>query len=451
MKMSRIVTVAALALAGTPVLAPPAAAAPGQLVLVGCQRAADGPPLQGCTPLQGLAQTGALAFSANGRFAYASFPSGISVFDRKRRSGLLSFAQCLSATGGAPCTKIPGILGTATDIAVPFDGTSVYSAGGRRPTLIGFTRDRLDGRLTFSFCMHSSYGAQGDLPGCPVGGFEEARQVEVSRDGRAAYLADRGCADNTGDCFATVIGYGRNPESSALGFRDRSDPATYGAGPFAVGGAGTVYEVDSEHGTISVFGRVGAAGFRRVQCLWPRPDPGGPRCSTVPAMRRAQAIALSPNGRGAVTAVGLGKGAGGVVVFDRARDGKLRFRGCLGPGGIAARHGCRSLRAPRGLPLAKPHQLVFSRDGRSLYLVAGEDRARFLVRFKVNRERGKIAFAQCFTAVRSSISRGGCRYLRKLRGLTKISRAGRFLYAITANRRQAPGLNGLVRFRAKRR
>jgi hypothetical protein len=451
MQRAATIGVAALALAGTVALAPSALAAPGQLVLVGCQRAADGPPLKSCTPLQGLAQTGALAFSADGRFAYASFPSGISVFDRNRRSGLLSFAQCLSATGGAPCTKIPGILGTAADIAVPFDGTSVYSAGGRRQTLIGFRRDRLDGRLTFSFCRYSSYGAQGDLPGCPVGGFEEARQVESSRDGRAVYLADQVCADNTGECFSGVHAYRRNPVTSALSLRDTSDPATAGSGPFALGRRGTLYEVDSEHGTISVFRRIHAAGLRRIQCLWPRTDPYGPHCATVPAMRRARAIALSPNGRSVITAIGLGTRAGGLVVFDRARDGKLRFRRCLAPVGIAARRGCGSLRTPRRLRLVEPEQLEFSRDGRSLYLVAGTDTARFLVRFKVNPRHGKLAFAQCFTAVRPRSERGGCNYVRRLRGMTEISLRGRFLYAITANRLRVPGPNTLVRFWAKRR
>jgi hypothetical protein len=456
MRKTRTMVMLLVALAATLALASPAPAAPGKLVVAGCQSSAQGPSIQGCSQLQGLSYTGAVAFSADGYFAYASFPDGISVFARDRATGVLSFAQCLSAGGNSPggdsqCAEIPGIVGTAVDIVATPDGRSVYSSGGRRETLLGFARDPLDGALAFMSCEYSSYGASGDLPGCPVGAFQEARQVESTRDGRAIYLADRACADNTGDCFASVIGYRRNPESSALGLRDRSDPATDGAGPFAVAGAGTVYEVDSEHGTISVFGRVGAAGFRRVQCLWPRPDPYGPRCATVPPMRRAQAIALSPNGRGAVTAVGLGKGAGGVVVFDRARDGKLRFRGCLGPGGVARAQACRSLRTPPGLRLADPRQLEFSRDGRSLYLVAGEDRARFLVRFKVNPERGKIAFAQCFTAVRTWIERPGCRYLRKLRGLTKISLAGRFLYAITANRHQAPGLNALVRFRAKRR
>jgi hypothetical protein len=441
---------AALALIGAFALAPSAGAAPGQLVLVGCQRSADGPSVRGCTPLEGLGRTDELAVSPDGRFAYASWRRALSLFDRNPRSGRLSFVECVSATPKAPCRDVPGFLGVAGDIAIPRDGASLYFASTGFNRFVGFRRDPLDGRLSFSFCRLSSYGYGGEPSppsDCPVGIFEEARQLEVSRDGRAVYQADNGCADNTGECYASVIAYRRNPETSRLRFRDRSDPASQGVGPFALSRSGMLYEVDSELGAISVFDRAGTDAFRRTQCLWRRP-PEYPfaHCPRIPAMRRAQAIALAPH-RMLVTAVPLGERAGGLVIFGRGRGGKLRFRRCLAPGPGAAALGCNSLRTPRRLSLARPEQLEMSRDRRSLYLVAGPDEARFLVRFKLNPKTGRIAFAQCFTPA------GGtpCVRVPKLRGLIELSTAGHFLYAITGDRYRAPGIDALVRFRAKRR
>jgi hypothetical protein len=439
---------AVLALAAALALVPSAGAAPGQLVPAGCQHAADGPPIRGCTPLQGLGRTDELAVSPDGRFAYASWRRALSLFERNPRTGGLSFVECVSAAPNPACRHIPGVLGTAGDIAIPRDGTSLYWTGANRQTFVGFRRNPLDGRLAFAFCRRSSYGAVDDpsLSACPVGDFQEARQVETSRDGRAVYLADRGCTDNTGECFAGIIGYRRNRETISLASRDSIGTPTYGAGPFAVSGAGPLYGLDSAYGTIGVFGRVGAAAFRHLQCLWPRRDPYGPRCVTVPAMRKAQAIALSPNGRTVVTAIRLGKEAGGLALFRRGRDGRLRFRRCLAPSGLALRQGCRSLRTPRGLSLATPQQLEFSRDGSSLYMVAGGAAERFLVRFKLNPKRGRIAFAQCFT----SASGTACSRVPRLRGLIEVTLAGRFLYAITGNRGgSAP--DAIVRFRVRRR
>jgi hypothetical protein len=250
------------------------------------------------------------------------------------------------------------------------------------------------------------------------------------------------CTDNTGECFAGVHAYRRNPETSVLQARDTSDGATYEEGPFAVG-PGTLYQVDSGFGTINVFRRVGLAGLRRVQCLWPRRAPGfDARCVKEPAMRRARAIALSPNGRSLVTAVDLGHRKGGLAAFDRSPNGRLTFRRCLAP--ATGSHGCRPLGMNVGL--GRIEQLEFSADGRSLYAVSEAGEGHFLVRFKVNPKRGKIAFAQCLAAVR----RRGCTSVRPLRGLSEIAPYGRFVYALINNPEAASGPNALVRLRARR-
>jgi hypothetical protein len=424
-----------LALALAVALASPAAAAPGQLVFAGCQSSATGPPVAGCTQLEGLDRPAALAFSADGLSAYAGVPGRLLVFDRDTAGGALSLAQCLASETGAGCTPATGIIRTITDIAVPSDGTSVYTASNAN-RLLGFRRDPADGRLTWDSCLYSSYGAQGDLPNCPVGSFQETRQLEVSRDGRGLYLRDYGCADNTGDCFASVASYARNPGTSVLTPRDHTDPATPGDGPFALSPhGGTLYELDSSSGAITVVKRVGAAGLRYVQCLWPV---RGRRCEQRPRMGRASELALSPDGRRLITAIRSRRGAGRLGLF-KARNGKLAFRACLAPAGTpAARRPCRSLGPTRGFGLGQIDQLEFSPDGGSLYAVTGGA----LLRFKLNRRRGTIGLAQCLTGS----PRRGCTHVPQLDGLSRIALTGRFVYAIAA-----AGGGTVARFQAEKR
>jgi hypothetical protein len=424
-----------LALAIGLALASPAAAAPGQLVFAGCQSSATGPPVAGCTQLEDLDRPAALAFSADGRAAYAGVPGRLLVFDRDTAGGALSLAQCLASEAVAGCTPATGIIRTITDIAVPRDGTSVYTASNAS-RLLGFRRDPANGRLTWDSCLYSNYGAQGDLPNCPVGEFQETRQVEVSADGRGVYLRDYGCADNTGDCFASIASYERNPQTSALTPRDYTDPATAGDGPFAVSPhGGTLYELDSGLGAISVFKRIGAAGLRWVQCLSPVRSQG---CQQRSLMGRGAELALSPDGRRLITAIRSRRGAGRLGLFKRARNGKLAFRACLAPAGSSTtRRGCRSLGPRRGLGLGQIDQLEFSPEGRSLYAVTGGA----LLRFKLRGRRGTIGLAQCLTGS----PRRGCTHVPQLEGLSRIALTGRFVYAIAA-----AGGGTLVRFRAEK-
>ncbi len=77
MSMIRIATATLATVAAALTFAHPASAAAGKLVLGGCQTSPSGPPVAGCAPLQGLGRTGGMAFSADGRSAYASFPGGM--------------------------------------------------------------------------------------------------------------------------------------------------------------------------------------------------------------------------------------------------------------------------------------------------------------------------------------------------------------------------------------
>jgi hypothetical protein len=411
--------VAAAAIAATMVLAQGDAVADGgRLVLDGCQTSAVDPPAHGCSQLIGLDHPRAIAFSADGRSAYASYPDGLAAFDRDPVTGSLSFAECFDRGGVAPCTQIPGIVGTAVDIVVPRDGLSVYAAGGRRPTLIGFRRDSLTGRLTFASCEYSSYGAEGDLPGCPVGNFEEAHQIESSGDGRAIFLADRGCADNTGECFARVIAYDRDPQTSSLTPRDSVAPRFDSLGPFVFGG-GALFTLEAGHGAISVFRRTGLATFAPAGCVTRTKARG---CRTIRRMGQLSTLAISPNGRTLVAAR-----VGRLAVFARGRTGQLRLRA-----------------SKPLLRRARVGQLEFSPDGRSVYAVVTVAGGSGLLRFRANPRRGEIAYAQCLTEVRLR----GCSHLPSLHGLSEVAGRGRFLYATTLAA-PTPGIpDALLRFRA---
>ena len=407
--------------------APPASAAQSGLVYAGCQSSPDGPVEPSCSQLEGLSYTGAFAVSLDGTSAYASFPDGVSVY-RRAPDGQLSFQECFSATGEAPCTQVPGVLGTARDIAVPPDGRSVYLAGSsRRETLIGFQRDPADGTLTFSSCSVSDYGGGPGPPGCPLGPFQRALQVESSRDGRTIYVADEGCADNTGECFASVGVYTRDPATSLLTPSGRSRPATQGHGPFAVTPVGgTVYELDSDFGTISVHKRIGGSGLKRTQCLWPRKRRFYGPCKRVRKMGKAEAIAVSPHGSSVVTVVNPKRGKSWLTLFDRARNGKLSFE-----------------RRAFDKRLRSVSDLRFTSDG-TLIAASGAGEDSFLLRFKVNPKRGTVALAQCL----SSAKRSGCTRLPELRGLSEIAVREPHLYATVADLATGSGLNAVLRFRA---
>ncbi len=431
MTIRRATLIPLLSLTLAVALAAPAGASPGHLRFAGCQSSAAAPPVAGCTQLEELEAPGSLTFSVDGRSAYVGVPGRLLALDRDAAGGALSLSQCLASVADPRCTQVTGLIRTVTDIAVTRDGTSVYTASNAN-RLLGFTRNTNDGRLTWNFCLYSNYGNQGDLPGCPVGNFQETRQLEVSRDGRAVYLRDYGCADNTGDCFASVASYLRDPHTTGVTPRDGTDPATTGDGPFAVSPrGGTLYELDSDSGAISIFSPLGAARLRFSQCLAPIK---AQICERPARMGRASQLAVSPDGGLLITALRSGR----LRLFKRSRNGKLDFRACLSPAGRG--RGCRSLGRMRGLDTAKVEQLRFSPDGRSLYAVADEAGGT-LLRFTFQRKRGRLRLAQCLT----SSPHRGCTQVPQLAGLSHIALTGRWVYAVAAG-----GGGTLVRFRTKK-
>jgi len=391
-----------------------ARAAKAGLALVGCQSSVKGPEVPGCDRLEGLDRPGAIAFSADGRSGYASYPDGIAVFDRDAQTGALTFTQCLGAAGTPPCDQSAQIRGTGFDIVVPPDGLSVYAVA---PSwLYSFRRDPTTGRLTFASCEYTSSYGNTDPLGCPVGPFAQPHQIEGSTEGRTVYLRDSDCADNTGTCQAGLTAYARDAQTSLLS----SSPFVFSGTGWSFGAmaaaGGNLYAVNFGSRTgISAFSRTGSGTIRQTGCVTEQEGKG---CRTHKKATPA-AIAVSPNGRMLVTVRN-----GRLAVFARKSNGQLSFKHCLAAGKGKRRGGCRPLgRVPKN-GLSSLQQLEFSADGRSLYAAPLHGGTR-LLRFNVKPHGGKIAFADCLSSGRSK----GCAPTPALRGLAEIATVGPFLYA----------------------
>ena len=394
-----------------------ARAAKAGLALVGCQSSANGPEVPGCDRLEGLDRPGAIAFSADGRSGYASYPDGLAVFDRDAQTGALTFTQCLDAAGNPPCNQSREIRGPASDIVVTPDGLSVYAVSAKGLRLLSFRRDPATGRLAFGSCEEYDPTDQGE-PGCPVGPFYQLLQIEASPDGQTVYLLDLGCSDNTGDCFTGLTARARDAQTSLLsGSGGATSSFDWRFGPITAAGA-NLYAVNSGSRTgITAFRRT-ASGLRKSGCVTEQKRNG---CRKSRKKAQPAAVAVSPNGRMLVTVRN-----GRLAVFARDSRGRLSFKHCLATSKGKRPGGCRPLgRVPKN-GLSSLQQLEFSADGRSLY-AAPLHRGTRLVRFKVKPHGGKIAFADCLSSDRSK----GCARTPALQGLEEIATVGPFLYAST--------------------
>ncbi len=131
-------------------------------------------------------------------------------------------------------------------------------------------------------------------------------------------------------------------------------------------------------------------------------------------LRDVRTLVFSRDGDFAYAAVA---GDDAVARFRVGRQGKLRYRGCIGGDADAA---CREV--PEATPggadsgLDHPKSLALSRNGKSLYLAATNDAA--LVRFRRNRRTGTLRFGGCITGESGSgpAGSGACREIPEANG-----------------------------------
>ena len=264
-----------------------------------------------------------LAFSADGRHAYASGPV---IFDRERVSGVLrrraGAAACFSAadTGGR-CRQLGELAVGSAPVLSP-DGRHLYvlsTAPEAQPSggVAIFLRDRRTGALTprpgVLVCRPLV------APGCGAGRARgSATSLAISPDGLNLYV-------------------GLNDDGIAVFDRD---PRTGALGQF-VGGPG---------------------------CVSATPDVGG--CTVAAALTAVRRVVVSPDGR---NVYGLsGDPADSVAVLRREpRNGSLtQLRGLHG---CISRTGTRDTCTTGGESFRDVADLALSTDGRSAYVVGAGD------------------------------------------------------------------------------
>ena len=181
-----------------------------------------------------------------------------------------------------------------------------------------------------------------------------------------------------------------------------------------------VYAAARADASIARFRRRGDGSLLYLGCVSGNSD------SSCAAIRRARsggvgsglqdvrALVLSRDGDSAYAAVA---GADAVARFRVGREGKLRYRGCIGGDSDAA---CREIRhaTPGGADsgLDHPKSLTLSRNGKSLYVAATNDAA--IVRFRRNRKTGALRFGGCITGESGSGPAGSraCRQIPEANG-----------------------------------
>jgi len=264
----------------------------GKLTFVEVQRSGVG----GVT---GLIDARSVVVSPDGNHVYvASWGSdAVVVFGRDDTSGALTFVE--RQRDGLD--GVDGLNG-ARSVAVSPDGNHVYAAGWEDDAVAVFSRDTVNGTLTF---VEREKDGEGD-----VDGLDGASSVAISPDGSHVYA--------TGHWDGGVVIFSRDDASGALTFVDWKISSYEGSRSVAVSPDGRhVYVACSDDDAVVVYTRNASDGkltFREVQ----RDGVDG-----VDGLDLAQSVAVSPDGR-YVYVAGLGDDA--VAVFSRnASDGRLTF------------------------------------------------------------------------------------------------------------------------------
>ena len=143
----------------------------------------------------GLENATSVTVSPDGKHVYAagSYEDAISVFSRNSSDGKLTYVEVKKDGVGTPA--VDG-LDYANSVTVSPDGKHVYVAGLDDNALSVFSRNSLDGKLTYMGVKKDGTGG--------VDGLNEAREVTVSPDGKHVY------AIGGGDDAISVFSRGKN-------------------------------------------------------------------------------------------------------------------------------------------------------------------------------------------------------------------------------------------------
>ena len=267
----------------------------------------------GCGLAVGLVAPNSVAVSPDGDNVYATAAnsSSVTIFQRNQTTGALTQlpgpAGCIAKTATSGCTSATALNGPDVVVVSP-DGKNVYVGAFFGDAVVAFARNASTGALTqlpgSSGCIAES------TAGCATGlALNQPEGLAISGDGISVYVAAA--------LSAAVDVLTRNPATGAL------TQATNGTG-----------------------------------CLTSTPLTG---CGTARALRGADAVTVSADGRNVYVAAGLSQS---IAMFNRA-SGSGTLTQPVGASGCVMRvvaFGCGP-----GRKLLDPEGLVSSPGGANLY------------------------------------------------------------------------------------
>ncbi|MGH2967267.1 MAG: hypothetical protein ACRDMH_18055 [Solirubrobacterales bacterium] len=349
-------------------LAPaPSLATIGDLTYVGCIANRG---LNGCEQAPHTSLDGAndVEVSRDGKSVYVASANAVTWFKR-RSSGALVFKGCIAQDGLHRCERTRHrSLFEVPDLAVSRDGKSVYAVGLLSKSITRFRRHP-NGALTYKGCF-ANRGAHG-CKGPPRNSLGDASGVAVSRDGRSVYVASGGHSGfpTRGQLGGNSITRFKRHSNGAIsyggcianngshGCRQPAHNSLYGLSGVTVSPDGESVYVASATG-ITAFKRSGNGALTYRGCF-ANQGHHGCQVATLDSLRRSRDVAVTPDGSSLYVASN-----GALTTFGRSGNGALTYRGCF------ANKGDNGCAPPIHNSLRYPNDLAISRDSESVYVAS---------------------------------------------------------------------------------
>lgn len=360
----------------------------------GCisQTAPGEDPIKGCARGIGLLGLAGIAVSTDGLNAYvASYDSNaVASFTRDQSTGALKEQNCVSANGTSGIDGTKGAcadgnaLAGAGSVAISPDNAFVYATSAGADGIAIFAKGAKG--LTEIGCVRS---VRTCVKASALSGLS---QIALTPDGKNAYAVAAGSD--------AVVMFGRDVTTGLLTplgciSDDGNDGvcktgnALRGADAIVVSPDGKqVYVGTGSSNSVLTFNRDPETGLlgQRGCIMQDAPHPGS--CVAGSGLEDVSSLALSPDGR---TLYATAYSSSAVAVFARTPStGALRWIGCESdPGGDDVKDGCG-----HGHPLGYPERLAVGKDGNHLY-VTTESGLTFLQR---NAATGALSVSGCLVS-----------------------------------------------------